>query len=322
MAKTTTATAIASTTRCDIPTLRAGESEPLGYAPNGMPFYTVEDYMTYYNYMSEMSSRSNYLRPGSNDFNGGWDTYDVVSNSFGNESWNGSTPSFGSGQDMLNYMNANGYNHYDSNNGFAIYTQDQSFDAACAYNDNFGSWGNTVAGSRRAAQYNYDNGLGAVNFSLMQSISANSVAISGSYNYNNRANPYKDFQGAFFGNGQDAINFAGMLSQNLYIEVTTLRTPINGGFLVLPFGNDCDYAHSSFSYIKSNGCYFFDWNGGRYEFDAMAHTHPFNSYPSISDQINAGKIGIPSYIFCPNKVFVTTGIGQYSPTNSINFFEQ
>ncbi len=59
------------------------ENEPLGYAPNGMPFYTVEDYMAYYRYMSEMSSRSSYLNGGSMNFTGGWDTYDVVSNTFG-----------------------------------------------------------------------------------------------------------------------------------------------------------------------------------------------------------------------------------------------
>ncbi|HEY9122928.1 MAG TPA: hypothetical protein VIO15_01220 [Bacteroidales bacterium] len=72
-------------------------------------------------------------------------------------------------------MNRKGYTTYDLNNGFSTHSISQSFDAACAYNDYHGSWGNTVAGSRRAAQYNFDNGLGAVNFTALQSIQATST---------------------------------------------------------------------------------------------------------------------------------------------------
>jgi hypothetical protein len=86
------------------------------------------------------------------------------------------SPNFNSAQQAVSYMNSNGYNHYDSQNGYARYTSEESFNAGCAYNDYHNSWANTTAGSYRAAKYNFDNHLGAINMSLLPSIAATSVS--------------------------------------------------------------------------------------------------------------------------------------------------
>jgi len=135
------------------------QSQPVITLPGGLSFYTLEDYHAYLRSLGHETPA----------FAGSY-RYGPFQNGFGPGQFSGS------GQDMVDYMNRKGYTTYDLNNGFSTHSISQSFDAACAYNDYHGSWGNTVAGSRRAAQYNFDNGLGAVNFTALQSIQATSVS--------------------------------------------------------------------------------------------------------------------------------------------------